>query len=110
MKRWIALGAGLWLVGCASEPEPLPPVPSVEMAQVSGVPLDDLQFGRAVFVSNCTRCHEPMMPRDVSTEDWHVVVPGMAWNAGISSEEEDAVLRYILAAKRLNAATAEEAR
>ncbi len=39
------------------------------------------------------------MPDDVSKADWHVVVPGMAWNAGISEAEEEAVLDYILAAK-----------
>jgi hypothetical protein len=40
-----------------------------------------------------------MMPSEVSSADWHIVVPGMAWNAGISKADENAVLKYIMAAK-----------
>lgn len=69
------------------------------MAEASGVSVERLQHGRAVYMSNCTRCHEPMMPRDLTRADWHVVVPGMAWNAGISEQDEDDVLAYLLAAK-----------
>lgn len=47
----------------------------------------------------CARCHEPVMPERVSDKDWHLVVPGMAWNAGISGEDEDALMKYIMAAK-----------
>jgi len=104
MKAWWWLGVVVFwgcLAGCASEPEPQPPAPSVRMAEVSGVPLETLQQGRAVYLSDCTRCHEAMMPEDVSRSDWHVVVPGMAWNAGITAEEEADVLAYILASKRM---------
>ena len=94
------------LAGCASPVVELPPAPTEEMVRVSGVEAETLLRGRGVYLSNCTRCHEPMMPEDVSREDWHVVVPGMAWNAGVSSADEEAVLAYILAAKKL--AEAEE--
>jgi hypothetical protein len=39
------------------------------------------------------------MPADISSDDWHVVVPGMAWNASLSAADEEAVLAYIIAAK-----------
>jgi hypothetical protein len=39
-------------------------------------------------------------PADVSREDWHVVVPGMSWNAGISEADEQALGAYILAAAK----------
>lgn len=71
------------------------------MAETSGVPVERLQHGRAVFMSDCTRCHEAKVPRDLTREDWHVVVPGMAWNAGISEQDEDDVLAYILAARSM---------
>ncbi len=50
-------------------------------------------------MAQCSRCHEPMMPSEVSKDDWHIVTPGMAWNAGISEADEEAVLKYILAAR-----------
>jgi len=83
--------------GCAGSK--LVPVPTAEMAAKSGQSFETLQRGHAVYVTQCGRCHEPMMPSEVSSEDWHVVVPGMAWNAGISEADENAVLKYIMAAR-----------
>ena len=40
-----------------------------------------------------------MLPKEVSEGDWHIVVPGMAWNAGIEPADEEAVLQYLLAAR-----------
>lgn len=98
MKK-LCLGlTGLLLVGCASE-DPLPPVPTEAMAASSGTSGVMLQRGRAVYVTECTRCHEAMMPDDITAEDWHVVLPGMAWNAGISEADEEALEAYIRAVK-----------
>lgn len=69
------------------------------MADASGKDLAMLEKGHRVFMANCLRCHEAMMPEDVSREDWHLVVPGMSWNAGISEADEEALLAYILAAR-----------
>lgn len=95
-KSTLALLIAL-LAGCA--PAPVIPVPDAAMAAKSGGDLLTLQKGYGVYMAECSRCHEPMMPSDVSREDWHIVTPGMAWNAGISEEDEAAVLKYILAAQ-----------
>jgi hypothetical protein len=84
--------------GCA--PAPVIPVPDAAMAAKSGDKLPILQKGYGVYMAQCSRCHEPMMPSKVSEDDWHIVTPGMAWNAGISEADEAAVLKYILAAKQ----------
>ncbi|MEM1083570.1 MAG: cytochrome c [Verrucomicrobiota bacterium] len=97
MKHWLLLGV-LISAGCVVE-EPIPPAPTAEMAAASGVSGETLQRGRAVYMSDCTRCHEAKMPGDVSSKDWHVVLPGMAWNAGISEADEEAVEAYIKAVK-----------
>lgn len=76
-----------------------PPLPTMAMATSSGKPLERIQRGHAVFMLHCTECHEAMMPDDVTRSDWHIVVPGMAWNAGISEADEAALLDYLLAAK-----------
>lgn len=69
------------------------------MSEGSGYPLSKLQRGHEVYTSQCSRCHELKMPSKISSADWHIVVPGMAWNASISADDEDAVLKYILAAR-----------
>ncbi len=85
------------VAGCALKNQM--PVPDAAMAARSGDSLEILQQGHAVYIIQCGRCHEPMMPSEVSSADWHIVVPGMAWNAGISKADENAVLKYIMAAK-----------
>lgn len=96
-KPLAALAAVFALAGCA--PGPKIPVPTAAMAAKSGEDPAVLQKGYGVYMAQCSRCHEPMMPSKVSAADWHIVTPGMAWNAGISEADEAAVLKYILAAK-----------
>ncbi len=88
---------GLALAACAPKSAPLP---DAAMAARSGASPAILQRGHAVYLAHCSRCHESVRPADVSREDWHVVVPGMSWNAGISEADEQALGAYILAAAK----------
>lgn len=95
--KWVLIVVAVSLgVGCVSKKQI--PVPDAAMVARSGQSLEILQQGHAIYMIQCGRCHEPMMPSEVSSADWHLVVPGMAWNAGISKADEDAVLKYIMAA------------
>ncbi len=96
-KSLLALPFAL-LAACATGPE-MAPLPDAAMAPRSGTQEATLKRGHAVYLAHCGRCHEHIMPKDVSRKDWHVVVPGMAWNAGISAADEEALTAYILAAK-----------
>lgn len=95
MKRTLALLPLLLLAACATKSAP---VPDAAMAARSGVPAATLQRGHGVYLAHCGRCHESVLPADVSREDWHVVVPGMSWNAGITAADEAALNAYIQAA------------
>jgi mono/diheme cytochrome c family protein len=75
-----------------------PPV-TPAMAARSKTSEGTLQLGRAAYIAHCGRCHEYQLPDTVSDEDWHVVVPGMAWNAGLSKQDEVAIRQYLIAAK-----------
>ena len=88
----------LSLAGCA--PTKTAPIPHAAMATRSKVNVATLQRGHAVYLAHCGRCHEHILPKDVSKEDWHVVAPGMAWNAGISAADEKALTAYLLAATK----------
>jgi cytochrome c5 len=96
--KWVLTMIAVSLgVGCVSKNQI--PAPDAAMVERSGQSLEILQQGHAIYMIQCGRCHEPMMPSEVSSADWHIVVPGMAWNAGISQGDEDAVLKYIMAAR-----------
>ena len=82
------------LTGCAGTA----PLPDAALSARSGVKVATLQQGHAVYLAHCGRCHEHILPKDVSAADWHVVTPGMAWNAGISAADEEALTAYLLAA------------
>ncbi|MCE2959353.1 MAG: hypothetical protein ACK46A_03335 [Akkermansiaceae bacterium] len=97
MKWILTILAVCVVAGCVAKTQI--PVPDTAMAAGSGQSLQTLQRGHAVYLSQCGRCHEPMMPSKVSDADWHIVVPGMAWNAGISKSDEAAVLKYIHAVR-----------
>ncbi|MGA0899758.1 MAG: hypothetical protein ACO3SO_05085 [Luteolibacter sp.] len=78
------------------------PVPDAEMARISGRDLHQLEQGYIIYQKQCQQCHpQPLQPHEVSEGDWHIVVPGMAWNAGIDHEDEEAVLQYLLAARQM---------
>lgn len=97
MKNALVFLPCLLLAACATKTAP---VPDAAMASRSGVKYETLQRGHSTYLAHCGRCHQPILPADVSKADWHVVVPGMAWNAGISEADESALSAYILAAKK----------
>ena len=74
-------------------------LPSEELAKKSGSSLKDLHVGFGIWMRECGKCHEPIFPDEVSSEEWHKITPKMAWNSNISDGEEAALLKYILAAK-----------
>lgn len=102
MKRrlWILLLGGLIIAACAPSLDQMAPPVTAAMATSSKVSEGTLQLGRAAYIANCGRCHEYQLPDTVSDEDWHVVVPGMAWNAGLSKQDEVAIRQYLIAAKK----------
>jgi hypothetical protein len=98
MRNLPILLAGMLLASCAATKTA--PIPDPAMATRSGTSVTTLQRGHAVYLAHCGRCHEHILPKDVSKEDWHVVAPGMAWNAGISAADEKALTAYLLAATK----------
>lgn len=89
----------LTVFSCAPEIGPVAPAVTPAMVARSGKSEGSLQVGRALYVAHCGRCHELQMPESVSDAEWHVVVPGMAWNAGLSKQDEKAIHAYLIAAK-----------
>ena len=97
-KLTISLFASTFVFASCTNSHQTPPA-TIEMAQRSGKSLAQLQQGHAIYIGQCGRCHEHQLPDTVNSADWHGVVPGMAWNSGLSKSDEKAVLAYLLAAK-----------
>jgi cytochrome c5 len=96
--RWSSGLLVIMISGCAQQVAVVP-LADTRMAESSGVPLAELRKGHALYVSKCGRCHELIAPDQVKTADWHLVLPGMCWNAGLEEADEKQIMKYILAAK-----------
>ena len=104
------LGVLLLLVSCVSGPGGhsaggldtggRAPQPTAQLAARAGEDLDTIGTGYWVFQRKCLECHEARVPRDPSNSNWHPVLRGMSWNAGLSDSEQDAVMAYLRAAGR----------
>ena len=98
-KHWL-LSCSLLMIGaCVPKWEKIAPSITPAMVEKSGSSDATLQVGRATYIAHCGRCHEHQLPDSVSEADWHVVVPGMAWNASLSQTQEHAVRAYIIASQ-----------
>lgn len=104
----IALG-GL-IVGCAGgsktdeeyalELSEVAPRPTAAMASRAGVSLEQIGIGYTVFGRKCLECHTARVPKNPADPNWHPIVEGMTWNAGLNPGEKKAVLTYLRAALR----------
>jgi len=74
------------------------PIPTRAMARRNKASYRDLGLGHAIYMRKCGECHLHKLPDEIDSDSWHGIVPGMAWNAGISAEEEKALLVYLQAA------------
>ena len=96
------LVVGIWvIVSCADHAANVEsPLPDAAMAKQSGTSVDTLGRGYSLYQTQCAQCHERKMPKDMRVDEWHTIVPGMAWNAGLSKSDEKAVEAYLVAASR----------
>lgn len=75
------------------------PNPTAEMAKSIGKPLDYIQRGHSVYMLQCGQCHYYKRPKDLFVDEWEDAMPKMIGHAGLSPEDEKAVLAYVLAVK-----------
>ncbi len=99
------------LVSCSSEPTSTEalrslktseeaPEPDAAMAARSGESLEKIGLGYAVFQRKCLECHEARVPKNPRDPNWHPILTGMSYNAGLSRSEQEAMAAYLAAAAR----------
>jgi hypothetical protein len=103
MKWLLITGFASLVIACTSTRLPYQrtgsdaPIPTKAMARRHETSIQALRLGHSVYLRKCGQCHVHYLPDEVRSPYWHVVVPGMAWNAGISQREQGALLEYITA-------------
>lgn len=94
----------LVLCGCFPKAGVLPgPLPAQAIARAQtrwpDANAENLERGRAQFVTYCDNCHHyPDLPT-YSEAQWPGIARRMSKKAGISAEDSDRLLRFILAAR-----------
>jgi mono/diheme cytochrome c family protein len=95
LTQWGAFAAFIIYMGFAFQ-ACTPTQNYVEMP-VPNASLDTLGKGYALSQVHCSQCHVFKLPDNMRVDEWHTIVPGMAWNAGLDKEDEAAVLAYLVA-------------
>lgn len=90
------------MAACTQDTKAKNGTPTKEMAAATNSNLSEIGEGHAIYMRQCSQCHEPKLPSTIPSKAWHVIVPGMAWNAGLSKSEETKVHNYIMAASKYN--------
>ena len=75
------------------------PNPNAAMAAKSGTPLATLKHGHDIYMLKCGECHNYMIPKELDVDEWEEAMPKMIRHAGLASEDEKAVLAFVLAVK-----------
>jgi len=92
----LSLGYVVFVAACAVAPETNDKyAPTPAMAKAVGSDMETIGTGYTVFQRQCMQCHEKRVPHERVGDSWKHVSEAMAANAGVSSEEEAALLKYI---------------
>ena len=94
------LNYAMWLLviaSCASPAHSNVSLKSFNTSKGSGV--EALKRGQEIFTAKCARCHEQVIPKEGSSDNWHTRYPAMAWDAELNWADANDVLAYLRASR-----------
>jgi mono/diheme cytochrome c family protein len=103
MRKVPAVLFSFLLAGCSGTV--LPPV-TPDMARTGAASpgrLAKLERGRTLYASRCIECHTLPAIKAHTDSEWPHLVGWMAKRASLKEDEQEAVIAYILAARRQSA-------
>ena len=74
-------------------------LPTEEMAEKSGIPLESLKQGRQLYVDHCGSCHMLYLPNQFGAAKWKKEMEAMRLKITFSEQEKQLMLGYLLAGK-----------
>ena len=95
MKRVLPL---LLLAACAHSSAPLVTDADAARARTRwpSITRAELDRGRAIYVGHCGNCHLIPKPTDHTPEEWPGHVSAMSERAGLTDDEQELVVRYVV--------------
>ncbi len=92
------LTAAVVVAGCASLEElaPLVGEEAVRLAEIKGIDPQRIEGGRAVYVTQCARCHIPEWVGRYSAAQWRQTLPRMTPRAKLTHQEAADLEAYIM--------------
>lgn len=74
-------------------------LPTDEQAARVGIPLEELQQGRKLYVDNCGSCHMLYLPNRFTVDKWEAEMVIMRTKVTITDRDEELILKYLLTGK-----------
>ena len=96
LKRTSLILAVAFLSSCVSLEKAAPPVETFARGAV-GARRTQLEQGRVIYITKCTKCHSAEPVARYSPQRWSKIIPDMAGEAKLGSQETEAVRAYIFA-------------
>ena len=92
------LAAAAVVAGCASLEElaPLVGAEAIRLAKIKGIDPQRIEGGRAVYITQCVRCHSPEWVGRYSAAQWHQTLPRMTPRAKLTHQEAADLEAYIM--------------
>lgn len=93
---------GLWVAGCVSIEQTVPPVSSgmVGFVQRPGTDAQRLESGRRVYLARCIGCHSAEPIEKYSFDQWRMILPAMAEEAKLNDTQAADLEAYVFTARR----------
>lgn len=85
------------LAACGPDLTVIPEV-TPQMATSMGVEQTQLQHGRDLYMANCNKCHERVLPAKIDPEYWREILPHMSHNAKLNEAQLEDLQTYLIAA------------
>jgi mono/diheme cytochrome c family protein len=87
----------LIVVGCATMEQIAPPVDALAASrpELDGPALERLQAGRALYVTECARCHRPEWVTNYTRDEWSTIMPRMVAETKLGPDDRRAVEAYV---------------
>jgi mono/diheme cytochrome c family protein len=99
------------VIGCAAIEELAPPVGALALleGEVMGVPAENLERGRTIYITRCARCHSPEPVAAYSEAQWRETLPRMSHQSMLTPQETADVRDYVMVTLRAMAGSPGEA-
>ena len=74
-------------------------IPTQEVAEKTGIPLENLKAGRQLYVDHCGSCHMLYLPNQFTVTKWKNEMEAMRLKITFNEQEKQLMLGYLLAGK-----------